>query len=86
MCWVRVCPVFAALILPGHKETGISVVLVCHELEVIPPACRRVTLLDPGRVLASGSLESVFTTEQVSPPSHSVDVIIFKESLLHSPS
>lgn len=49
-----------------HKETGISVVLVCHELEVIPPACRRVTLLDHGRVLASGSLESVFTVERVA--------------------
>jgi iron complex transport system ATP-binding protein len=49
-----------------HRETGISVVLVCHELEVIPPACRRVTLLDRGRMLASGSPESVFTAERVA--------------------
>ncbi len=49
-----------------HAETGISVLLVCHELEVIPPACRRATLLNHGRVLASGSPASVFTSERVA--------------------
>ena len=49
-----------------HQETGISVVLVCHELEVIPPECRRVILLDQGRLLASGSPQSVFTDRRVA--------------------
>jgi len=49
-----------------HAETAISIVLVCHELEVLPPACRRVVLLDGGRVLASGSPEAVFTVERVA--------------------
>ena len=49
-----------------HAETGISVVLVCHELEVIPSSCRRVFLLDHGRMIASGSPESVFTDGRVA--------------------
>jgi iron complex transport system ATP-binding protein len=49
-----------------HRETGITIVLVCHELEVLPPACRNVVLLDQGRMLASGLPESVFTPERVA--------------------
>ena len=47
-------------------ETRISVVLVCHELEVLPPACRQVILLEAGRVSATGSPEEVFTTARTS--------------------
>jgi len=49
-----------------HAQTRISVVLVCHELEVLPPACRQVVLLESGRVSATGSPEAVFSTERVS--------------------
>ena len=49
-----------------YTQTRISVVLVCHELEVLPPSCRRVVLLDAGRVAATGSPEAVFTTERVT--------------------
>jgi iron complex transport system ATP-binding protein len=49
-----------------YSQTGISVVLVCHELEVLPPSCRQVVLLDAGRVAATGSPEAVFTTERVT--------------------
>lgn len=48
-----------------HAQTGISVLLVCHELEVLPPACRQVILLETGRVSAAGSPEEVFTTERI---------------------
>jgi iron complex transport system ATP-binding protein len=48
-----------------HEQTGISVLLVCHELEVLPPACRRVLLLEAGRVSAVGSPEAVFTTGRI---------------------
>ncbi|MCZ7641272.1 MAG: ABC transporter ATP-binding protein [Verrucomicrobia bacterium] len=47
-------------------QTRLTVVLVCHELEVLPPACRHVWLLDAGRVAASGSPETVFTPERVA--------------------
>lgn len=49
-----------------YTQTRISVVLVCHELEVLPPSCREVVLLDAGRVAAIGSPEAVFTTERVT--------------------
>lgn len=49
-----------------HAEARLSVVLVCHELEVLPPACRQVVLLEAGRVAATGSPEKIFTTERVT--------------------
>jgi iron complex transport system ATP-binding protein len=49
-----------------HRQTQISVVLVCHELEVLPAACRQVLLLEAGRVSAVGRPDAVFTTERVS--------------------
>ncbi|MBN2505500.1 MAG: metal ABC transporter ATP-binding protein [Verrucomicrobia bacterium] len=48
-----------------YAETRVSVVLVCHELEVLPPSCRHVVLLDAGRVAATGSPEAVFTTDRI---------------------
>ena len=49
-----------------HQQTGVTIVLVCHELEVLPPACRRVVLLEDGRVTANGSAEDVFTRARVA--------------------
>jgi ABC-type cobalamin/Fe3+-siderophores transport system ATPase subunit len=48
-----------------YTQIRISVVLVCHELEVLPPACRHVILLEAGRVSAAGAPDDVFTTERV---------------------
>ncbi len=48
-----------------HTQTGITVLLVCHDLEVLPPACRRVVLLDAGRVAVIGLPETVFTADRV---------------------
>jgi ABC-type cobalamin/Fe3+-siderophores transport system ATPase subunit len=49
-----------------YEETKLAVVLVCHELEVLPVCCKRVILLDQGRVIAVGSPEDVFTHRQVA--------------------
>jgi iron complex transport system ATP-binding protein len=49
-----------------YTQTRLSVVLVCHELEVLPASCHQVVLLDQGRVAARGTPESVFTSERVS--------------------
>ena len=46
-----------------YAQTRISMVIVCHELEVLPPSCRRVFLLDQGRLVATGP------PDIVSPPS-----------------
>ena len=52
--WVR-------LLQQLHTETGRAFLLVCHELEVLPAACKRVLLLHQGRLLADGPVEEVFT-------------------------
>ena len=49
-----------------YMQARISVVIVCHELEVLPPSCRQVVLLDQGRVAVTGVPETVFTSERVS--------------------
>jgi ABC-type cobalamin/Fe3+-siderophores transport system ATPase subunit len=48
-----------------YARMRLSVVLVCHELEVLPPSCRQVVLLQAGRVTADGPPEVVFSTERV---------------------
>ncbi len=49
-----------------YLQMRLTVVLVCHELEVLPPACGQVILLEAGRVSATGPPEQVFTTARVS--------------------
>lgn len=48
-----------------HEQAAVPVVLVCHEVEVLPPACRRVVLLVGGRPVAEGSPEGVLTDERI---------------------
>lgn len=47
-----------------HAQTHTTTVLVCHELEVIPRACRNVVLLLYGRLEQAGDPESVLTVER----------------------
>ncbi len=46
-----------------YADTGVTIVLVCHELEVIPPCCRRVVLLRDGQCVDDGRPASVLTAE-----------------------
>jgi iron complex transport system ATP-binding protein len=46
-------------------QTGITTVLVCHELESIPPGCQRVVLLESGRAVADGRPVDVLTSDRV---------------------
>jgi len=48
-----------------HEQMALPVVLVCHEVEVLPPACRRVVLLEAGQLRADGPPEEVLTDERV---------------------
>lgn len=48
-----------------HQETRRTFLLVCHELEVLPPACRRVLLLQAGRLVADGPVEDVFQPQRL---------------------
>jgi iron complex transport system ATP-binding protein len=49
-----------------YASTKVTVVLVCHELEVLPADCGRVVVLDGGRLAADGSPEQVLTTETIT--------------------
>ena len=48
-----------------HAEMGLPIILVCHELEVLPPSCAHVVLLNQGCVLAAGPPEEVMTDTHV---------------------
>jgi iron complex transport system ATP-binding protein len=48
-----------------HRQTGLAAVLVCHEPEMLLPACRRVVWLEAGCVVASGAPETVLSTERL---------------------
>jgi iron complex transport system ATP-binding protein len=48
-----------------HRELQLPMLIVCHELEVIPPCCRRVVLLDQGRIADDGSPDTVFTADRM---------------------
>jgi ABC-type cobalamin/Fe3+-siderophores transport system ATPase subunit len=60
-----------------HRELGLATLLVCHELEVIPPACRRVLVLDAGRCAADGPPEDALTAAQLE------DLFGVRLSVLH---
>jgi len=49
-----------------YEQTSLTVVLVCHELEVVPACCRRLALLDAGALIALGSPEEVLTSERIA--------------------
>lgn len=55
-----------ALLSELHGERGLTTVLVCHELEVLPAACRRVVLLAEGRIVADGLPATVLSDERVA--------------------
>ncbi len=46
-------------------QTGVSIMLVCHQLDVIPPCVDKIGLLSEGKLIASGSSEEVITDEMI---------------------
>ncbi len=42
-----------------YQRTGLTILMVSHQLEAIPPCCRRLMVLRSGRVVADGSPEEV---------------------------
>ncbi len=48
-----------------YAETGLTILLVCHELEAVPPCCRRLLVLRDGRLIADGPPEDVLTRQMV---------------------
>ena len=48
-----------------HQLGDLTIVLVCHELEVLPACCRRVVLLEAGRITADGLPEAVLSDSTI---------------------
>ncbi len=48
-----------------YRQTGVTTLLVCHELEVLPPSCRRVVLLRGGECCRDGTPEEALTDESI---------------------
>ncbi len=52
--------------LQSRRRQPLSIVLVTHHLEEIPPGCTHVLILKSGRVLACGPIRQTLTSEHLS--------------------
>jgi ABC-type cobalamin/Fe3+-siderophores transport system ATPase subunit len=48
------------------RAHDLTVLLVCHELEVLPPSCGRILVMEQGRVIDDGAPEEVLSTERIA--------------------
>jgi len=48
-----------------YRQTRMTFILVCHELETVPACCKRVVLINQGKLQADGPLEEVFTPRRI---------------------
>ena len=48
-----------------HEDSGLTIILVCHELEVIPTCSERLLVLQDGAIMADGRPETVLTSQLV---------------------
>jgi len=48
-----------------HKITGITILLISHEIEVISNQCGKIVLLENGKITAKGTSAEIFTPERV---------------------
>ncbi len=46
-----------------YKQMKMTIIMVCHELEVIPPCCSQFVILNEGKVLDMGNPREVLTNE-----------------------
>jgi len=49
-----------------YVETGVTILMVSHDVALIPPCCTRVALMDAGRVIQSGAPAHVLTQTNLS--------------------
>ena len=49
-----------------YQSMRLTVMLVCHELEVLPASCGRVVVLDAGRIIDDGPPEDVLSTDMIT--------------------
>lgn len=56
-----------ALVRALNREQGITVIFSSHDLNLAAAFCRRLLLLDNGRIAADGTPEAILTAEHLSP-------------------
>ena len=49
-----------ALLRQLNQDLGLTIVLITHEMDVVRAVCDRVAVLDAGKVVESGTVDSVF--------------------------
>ena len=54
-----------AILQSLHEDLGLTIILVCHELEVIPTCSGRLLVLQDGVIVADGRPETVLTSQLV---------------------
>lgn len=52
------------LLLKLHKEMGISILFISHDLRVVYQMCDRLMIMDDGCIVESGSVEEVYANPQ----------------------
>lgn len=77
------------LISEIHERTGVTVVIITHEMEVVREICTNVTMLDHGKIAQTGKVEEIVSdvtsrlgAELVPPPRVSPDVVAEQTTLL----
>lgn len=60
-----------------HQETGITLVLITHEMSVVRDICNKMAVMEDGKVVESGEVKQVFQN-----PKHPVTQQFIKELLL----
>lgn len=51
------------LLLEINKKTGITIIIVTHQMEVVRKACERACILENGVIMAEGLVEDIFFDE-----------------------
>ncbi|MDP9800690.1 D-methionine transport system ATP-binding protein [Arcanobacterium wilhelmae] len=77
------------LISEINERTGVTVLIITHEMEVVREICTNVTMLDRGKIVQTGRVEEVVSdvtsrlgAELVPPPRVSPDVVAPETALL----
>lgn len=54
-----------ALLDRAYAESGATLILVCHEPEVVPPCCQRLLFLEAGELMADDTPARVITDDRI---------------------
>jgi len=55
-----------ALLLDLHRSSGISYLLITHDFAVVADICKRIVVLDQGRVVESGNVDAILAAPSSS--------------------